>query len=127
MTSTEASQKAMAHTLHVEIPMVAVGEGGLQGVLDTPAQADAKSLDPKSARILPKMVAAMWEVHRVWEILLSTIVRVPSYCEKTVTQNRLESCMFNNQDSGLNIKYIVVSLTCELSTYGVDGSLGVVG
>jgi hypothetical protein len=35
--------------------------------------------------------------------------------------------MFNNRDSGLNIKYIVVSLTYELSTYGVDGSSGVVG
>jgi hypothetical protein len=35
--------------------------------------------------------------------------------------------MFNNRDSGLNTKYIVVSVTCELSTYGVDGSPGVVG
>jgi hypothetical protein len=35
--------------------------------------------------------------------------------------------MFYNRDSGLNTKYIVVSLTCELSTYGVDGSPGVVG
>jgi hypothetical protein len=35
--------------------------------------------------------------------------------------------MFSNRDSGLNTKYIVVSLTCELSTYGVDGSPGVVG
>jgi hypothetical protein len=35
--------------------------------------------------------------------------------------------MFNNQDSDLNTKYIVVSLTCEMSTCGVDGSSGVVG
>jgi hypothetical protein len=35
--------------------------------------------------------------------------------------------MFNNRDSSLNTKYIVVSLTCELSTCGVDGSPGVVG
>jgi hypothetical protein len=35
--------------------------------------------------------------------------------------------MFNNRDSVSNTKYIVVSLTCELSTYGVDGSLGEVG
>jgi hypothetical protein len=35
--------------------------------------------------------------------------------------------MFNNQDFGLNTKYIVVSLTCILSTCGVDGSPSVVG
>jgi hypothetical protein len=35
--------------------------------------------------------------------------------------------MFNNRDSNLNTKYIVVSLTCELSTCGVDGSPSVVG
>jgi hypothetical protein len=56
----------------------AVGEGGLQAVLDTTAWADAKSLDPKAARIMPKAVAATWEVHRVREILLSTAARVPS-------------------------------------------------
>jgi hypothetical protein len=84
----EVSQRAVAHTLHVEIPTVAPGEGGLQGVLDTAAQGDAISLDPKSARILPKTVAAMWEVHRVLEILLSTTVWVTGYCEKHVTQNR---------------------------------------
>jgi hypothetical protein len=31
VTSTEASQRVAAHALQVEIPMVAVGEGGLQG------------------------------------------------------------------------------------------------
>jgi hypothetical protein len=35
--------------------------------------------------------------------------------------------MFNNRDSGLNTKYIVVSLTCKLSTYEVDELPGVVG
>jgi hypothetical protein len=35
--------------------------------------------------------------------------------------------MFNNRDSGFNTKYIIVLLTCELSTRGVDGSPGVVG
>jgi hypothetical protein len=35
--------------------------------------------------------------------------------------------MFNNRDSALNIKYIIVLPTCELSTCGVDGSPGVVG
>jgi hypothetical protein len=35
--------------------------------------------------------------------------------------------MFNNRDSGLNTKYTVVSLTCELSTCGVDGSPSVIG
>jgi hypothetical protein len=98
VTSIEASQRAAAHALQVEIPTMAavaanspdpsVGEGGLQAVLDTAAQVDVKSLDPKVARILLKVVAATWEVHRVWEILLSTAARVPGYCEKPVTQKR---------------------------------------
>jgi hypothetical protein len=37
------------------------------------------------ARILPEEVAAMWEVHQLWEIL-PTVSRVPSYSEKPVTQ-----------------------------------------
>jgi hypothetical protein len=32
VTSTEVSQTAMAHTLQVEIPTMAAGEGGLQAV-----------------------------------------------------------------------------------------------
>jgi hypothetical protein len=79
------------------------------------------------ARIRLKAVAATWEVHRVREILLSIVARVPGYCEKPVTQKKIESCMFNNRYSSLNTKYIVVSLTCELSTCGVNGSPGVVG
>jgi hypothetical protein len=65
-----------------------VGEAGLLAVLDTAAQADAKSLDPKAAKILSKAVAATWEVHRVREILQSTAAGVPGYYEKPVTQNR---------------------------------------
>jgi hypothetical protein len=53
-------------------PDPSVGEGGLQDDLDTAARVDAKSLDPKSARILPEVVATTWEVDRVREILLST-------------------------------------------------------
>jgi hypothetical protein len=97
VTSTEASQRVVVHACLVEIPMVAaaanrpdlsVGEGGLHAILDTVARADAKSLDPKAARILPKVVVATWEVHQVQEILLSTAARVPSYCEKPETQKR---------------------------------------
>jgi hypothetical protein len=108
-------------------PDPSMGEGGLQTVLDTAARAETKSLDPKAARIIPKAVAATWEVHRVWEILLSTAARVPGYCDKPVTQKKIESYMFHNRDSALNTKYIVVSPTCELSTCGVNRSPGVVG
>jgi hypothetical protein len=49
---------------------------------------DASSLDPMVARILQEAVAAMWEVHRLWEIL-PTASRVPGYSEKLVTQKIL--------------------------------------
>jgi hypothetical protein len=69
----------MAHALLVEIPTAvatspdpSMGEGGLQDDLDTVVGADARSLDLKAARILPEEVVATWEVHRLWEILLST-------------------------------------------------------
>jgi hypothetical protein len=91
VTSTEVSQRVAAHALLVEIPTTAVavanspdpsvGEGGLRADLDMAAQADAKSLDPKEARILLEAGVATWEVHRVWEILLSTMARVPGYYE----------------------------------------------
>jgi hypothetical protein len=86
VTLTEARQRASAHALLVEIPTAAavasspdpsVEEGGLQAVLDMAARANARSLDPKAARILLEAVAATWEVHRVREILLSTTARVP--------------------------------------------------
>jgi hypothetical protein len=88
VTSMEASQRPAAHALQVEIPTVAAGEGGLQAVLDTAAWANTKILDSKVDRIPPKAVAAMWEVHRVWEILLSTVAWVPGYYENPVTQKR---------------------------------------
>jgi hypothetical protein len=50
--------------------------------------ADASGLDPKAVRILPKVVAATWEVPRLWEIL-PTVSRLPGYFEKFVTQKRL--------------------------------------
>jgi hypothetical protein len=94
----EVSQRAVAHALQVEFPTVvaaaanspilSMGEGGLQAVLDMAARTDDKSLNPKAARILSKVVAAMWEVHRVWKILLSTTAWVPGYNEKPVTQKR---------------------------------------
>jgi hypothetical protein len=95
----EVSQRAVAHALLVEIPTVAaaasspdpdpsMGEVGLQADLDTAVGVDARSLDPKMARILPKEVAVTWEVHRLWEILLSTATQVLGYSEKHVTQKR---------------------------------------
>jgi hypothetical protein len=80
-------------TLQVEIPIVSgtdstsnssVGEECLQADLDMGVGEDARSLDPKVARILSKVVATTWEVHRLWEIL-PTASRVPGYSEKPVT------------------------------------------
>jgi hypothetical protein len=68
-------------------PGLFVWEEGLQAHLDTTVGADVSSLGPKAARIMPEAVAAMWEVHRLWEIL-STTSRVPDYSEKPVTQKR---------------------------------------
>jgi hypothetical protein len=34
--------------------------------VDMAVGANASSLDPKAARIMPKAVAFMWEVHRLW-------------------------------------------------------------
>jgi hypothetical protein len=93
MSSMEAIQRAAVPTLQVEIPTAAVvasspdpsmGEEGLQADLDTAIGANASSLNPKAARILPEAVAATWEVHRLWEIL-STASRVPDYSEKPIT------------------------------------------
>jgi hypothetical protein len=52
---------------------------------------------------MPEVVAAMWEVYRLWEIL-PTALRMPGYSEKPITQKKIESYMFNNRDSGLNTK-----------------------
>jgi hypothetical protein len=93
----EAVQRAAVPILQVEIPMMtastsspdpSVGEEGLEADLDTTVGVDASSLDPKAARILLEVVAATWEVHRLWEIL-PTASRVPCYSEKPVTQKRL--------------------------------------
>jgi hypothetical protein len=96
MSSMEAIQRAAVPALQVEIPTVAVasspdpivGEEGLQADLDTAAGVDVNSMDPKAARILPEVVAAMWEVRRLREIL-PTASRVLVYSEKPVTQKRL--------------------------------------
>jgi hypothetical protein len=65
-------------------PDPSMGKEGLQADLDTAVGANASSLNPKAARILPKAVAATWEVHQLWEIL-STTLRVPDYSEKPIT------------------------------------------
>jgi hypothetical protein len=55
--------------------------------------ADVSSLNPKTARILPEAVVAMWEVHRLWEILF-TASRVPGDFEKPITQKRMnQTCL----------------------------------
>jgi hypothetical protein len=97
LSSTEAIQRVAVPTLQVEIPTVvavasspdpSLGEEGLQADLDTIVRADTSSLDPKVAKILPKAVAATWEVHQLREIL-PTASRVPGYSEKLVTHKRL--------------------------------------
>jgi hypothetical protein len=94
LSSPEAIQRVAAPPLQVEIPMAAVvasspdpsvGEEGLQADLDMTVGADASSLDPKAARILPEAVPATQEEHQLQEIL-ATASRVPSYSKKHVTQ-----------------------------------------
>jgi hypothetical protein len=70
-----------------QYPDLSMGEECLQADLDTGVREDAKSLDPKVARILPKAVAATWEVHQLWEIL-PTASSIPGYSKKPVTQKR---------------------------------------
>jgi hypothetical protein len=90
----EISTAMVTPTLWMEIPKAAkvarshdpfVGDDGLQVDLDTTVGVDASILDPKLARILSEVVAAMREVNQLWEILPTTL-RVPGYSEKTVTQ-----------------------------------------
>jgi hypothetical protein len=92
----EAIQRVAAPALQVEIPMTvaaasspnqSMGEESLQADLDTAVGADASSLDLKADRILPEVVVATWEVHRLREILPTTL-RVRGYSEKPVTQER---------------------------------------
>jgi hypothetical protein len=65
-------------------PESSVGEECLQADLDTCVGEDARSLDPKAAKILLEAVVATWEVHRLREILPITS-RVSGYSEKPVT------------------------------------------
>jgi hypothetical protein len=92
----EGDPKGGAPTLQVEIPTVSattstrdpsVGEECHKAALNTVVGADTRSVDLKAARILPEVVAATWEVHQLWEILL-TASRMPGYCDKPVTQKR---------------------------------------
>jgi hypothetical protein len=93
----EVIQRAVTLALQVEIPTASatsstpdpsVVEECLQADLDTCVGEDARSLDPKASRILLEPVAAMWEVHRLREIL-PTALRVTGYSEKPVIQKRL--------------------------------------
>jgi hypothetical protein len=68
-------------------PDPSVGDECLQADLDKGVGEDARSLDPKKARIPPEAVAATWKVHRLREIL-PTVSRVPGYSKKPVTQKR---------------------------------------
>jgi hypothetical protein len=68
----------------VSTPDPSVGEECLQIDLDTGVGEDARSLDPKAARILPESVVAMWVVHQLREVL-PTASGVPGYFEKPVT------------------------------------------
>jgi hypothetical protein len=94
VSSTEAIQRVVVPTLQVEIPMMSVmastpdlsmGEECVQADQDTSVGDDARRLDLKAARILPKVVAATWEVQQLWE-MLPTALRVSSYFEKPITQ-----------------------------------------
>jgi hypothetical protein len=66
-------------------PDPSVGEECLQADLNMAVGADTDSLDPNMGRILPEVVTTTWEVHRLWEII-STTLRVSDYSEKPVTQ-----------------------------------------
>jgi hypothetical protein len=81
--------------LQVKIPMVAVMTSSLPSDLDRAVGVNARSVDPKTTRILLEAVVTTWEVHRLWDILPTTS-RVTGYSEKSVTQKNMESCMFNN-------------------------------
>jgi hypothetical protein len=67
------------------IQRAAAVTSSLQSDLDRAVGENARSLDLKAARILPKAVAGTWEVYRLRDILPTTS-RVPGYSEKSVTQ-----------------------------------------
>jgi hypothetical protein len=93
----EAIQRVAVPTLQVELATALamtnnldpyVGGGECQKAdLDMSVGEDARSLDLKVARILLEAVVAMWEVHRLREILPMTS-RVPGYSENPVSQKR---------------------------------------
>jgi hypothetical protein len=93
MSSMEAIQRVVAPTLQVEIPMASAsastpntskGEECFQVDLDTAVVIYTNSLHPKAARIMLEAMVATWEVHRLLEIVPTTL-RVPDYSEKHVT------------------------------------------
>jgi hypothetical protein len=97
LSPTEAIQRAVVPAFQVEIPMMAVvpalqveiptavaTASSLHSNLDTAVGVDARSLDPRAARILLEAVVAMWEVHRL-QVILPTKSRVPGYSKKPVT------------------------------------------
>jgi hypothetical protein len=93
----EAIQREAVPSLQVEITMMSamastpnpsVGEC-LKADLDTGVGAESRSLDLWVARIPLKVVAAMWLVHQLWEILPPPTLRVPGYSEKPAKQKRL--------------------------------------
>jgi hypothetical protein len=66
-------------------PNPSMGEECRKADLDTAVGEDARSMDLKAAKILSEVVAAMWEVQRLWEILPTTL-RVLGYSENPITQ-----------------------------------------
>jgi hypothetical protein len=49
---------------------------------------DLNTAAREGARSLPEAVAAMWKVHRLWEILLPMTSWVSGYSKNPVTQQR---------------------------------------
>jgi hypothetical protein len=68
-------------------PDPSMGEECRKVDLDTALGEDARSMDLKATKILSEVVAATWEVQRLWEILPMTS-RVLGYSENPITQKR---------------------------------------
>jgi hypothetical protein len=97
VSSTEVIQRAAVPAFQVEIHTTSatastldpsVGEECLQANLDMGVGEDSRRLDLNAARIPLKVMAAMWEVHWLWEILLTALM-VLGYSEKRVIQKGL--------------------------------------
>jgi hypothetical protein len=65
-------------------PNPSVGEECRKADLDMTMGEDARSLNLWAVKIMSEVVATMWEVHRLRDILPTTS-RVPGYSEKHVT------------------------------------------